>query len=190
MPSTKHFSTFLGPKVKAKFTLGKVNKELVEKILSSIKGKSSSGYDDFSPKLMKDVFPQISDPLCHLFNLSFKTGFIPDKFKLAKVVPIFKSGNKNEFTNYRPISLLTSLSKILEKLVARQLVGYLYKNKILYKDQYGYRSGHSTTHPLLRFLDKTYHAFNQKNPDYCLGIFCDLKKAFDTVNFSILLSKL
>ena len=128
-------------------------------------------------KLMKDVFPQIVDPICHLFNLSFKTGFIPDKFKIAKVIPIFKSGSKNEFTNYRPISLLPSLSKILEKIVAKQMVGYLYTNKILYKDQYGFRSGHSTTHPLLRFLDKIYNAFNNKTPDFCLGIFCDLKNS-------------
>ena len=112
------------------------------------------------------------------------------QLKTAKVVPIFKSGDFHSFTNYRPISLLSSLSKLLEKIVAKQMVGYLNKHKILYEHQYGFRKGHSTIHPVLQLLDKILFSLNKPNPEYSLGIFCDLKKAFDTVNFEILLSKL
>ena len=70
------------------------------------------------------------------------------------------------------------------------MVGYLNKHKILYKHQYGFRKGHSTIHPVLQFLDRIMYSLNKPNPDYSLGIFCDLKKAFDTVDFEILLTKL
>ena len=130
------------------------------------------------------------DPLCHLFNLSFKTGYIPEELKQAKIVLIFKSGDQHYFNNYRPISLLSSFSKLLEKVVAKQMVGFLYKHKILYNNQFGFRPRHSTTHPVLKFLDKIFYALNQKESEYCLGIFLDLKKAFDTVNFDILLGKM
>ena len=115
-------------------------------------------------------------PLCHLFNLSFQTGYIPIQFKTARVVPVFKSGDKHDFSNYRPISLLSSLSKILEKIVAKQMVGFLKKHSILFSNQYGFRKGHSTIHPVLQFLDKILIALNKPCPEYTLGIFCDLKK--------------
>ena len=78
----------------------------------------------------------------------------------------------------------------MEKIVARQIVGFLNKNKILYGHQNGFRQGHSTIHPVLHFLDKIFDAFTKPDSEYSLGIFCDLKKAFDTVDFEILLSKL
>ena len=148
------------------------------------------GPDYISSKLLKVILPLILTPLCHLFNLSFQTGYIPSQLKFAKIVPVFKSGDKNSFNNYRPISLLCSISKLLEKIVAKQMVGFLSKNKILYSHQYGFRNGHSTIHPILQFLDKIFVSLNKPNSEYSLGIFCDLKKAFDTVNFDILLSKL
>ena len=125
--------------------------------------------------------------MAHLFNLSLKTGYFPESFKTAKIILIYKSDDKHNFTNYHPISLLTSLSKLLEKIVAKQLNGYLYKYKILYKNQYGFRSNHSTTHPMVQLLDKLFNCLSGDIPDFGLSIFLDLKNAVDTVDHTILL---
>lgn len=155
-----------------------------------MKGKSSAGADHISSKLLKKILPINISPVCHLFNLSLQTGYIPSQLKLAKVIPIYKSSDKHLFTNYRPISLLSSFSKLLEKVVANQLFAFLNKFKLLYAHQYGFRKAHSTSHPIIHFLKKIYESLEKKEPEYTLTIFIDLKKAFDTVDHSILLEKL
>mgnify|MGYP001790808951 CR=1 FL=1 len=80
--------------------------------------------------MLKEIIPHILNPIVHLFNLSLKTGYIPDSYKQAKVIPIYKSQEKNDFTNYRPISLLSTFSKLLEKIVAKQMFRFLNKHKI------------------------------------------------------------
>ena len=90
--------------------------------------------------------------------------------------------------NYRPISLLSTFSKILEKLVATRLTSFLTANNILSKWQFGFRPGHSTAHPMIHFLNKITDSLNKKN--HTIAIFCDLKKAFDTCDHTILLLKL
>ena len=176
-PSNINFESFLGAQIEEEFIFSYITKDTMNKMVGKLKSKNSSGPDYISTKLLKIILPSIMAPLCHIFNLSLQTGFIPHQLKTAKVVPIYKSGEKNIFTNYRPISLLSSFSKLLEKIVSQQIFGFLYKHKILYKHQYGFRKGHGTSHPIVHFLDKIYTSLNKNKPEYTLGIFLDLKKA-------------
>jgi len=116
-----------------------------------------------------------------LFNLSFKTGYIPSDYKCAKIIPIFKTDEKNKFNNYRPISILQvqALSKLLEKKTATHIFKYLNKFEIFYQYQYGFRPKHNTNQPLLHLMNKIYENLNKPQPEFTLGIFLDLKKPFD-----------
>ena len=150
--------------------------------------KKNPDHTGVSTHFIKQTVSSFINPLFHIFNLSFTTGVVPAQFKMAKVIPIFKAGDKSSMDNYRPISLLSSFSKILEKLVALRIMSFLNNNDILSKWQFGFRSGHSTAHPMVHFLNKITDALNNKK--HTIAIFCDLKKAFDTCDHQILLSKL
>jgi hypothetical protein len=189
-PSETSFESYLGDPVDENFIFANITEEIILDTLKLLKSKNSSGHDKISTKLLKEIMPSIIIPVVYLFNLSIRTGFVPDSYKCARIIPIFKSGPRNIFTNYRPISLLSSFSKLLEKIIARQVFGYLNKHEILYKFQFGFRPKHDTSQPILHFLDRIYAGLNKDNPEYTLGIFLDLKKAFDTVDHKILLRKM
>ena len=188
--SESNFHSFLGEKNDTNFNFGIVTKKNLLYALNKLKSKKSCGEDNISIFLIKEVINEIIDPLVYLFNLSLKTGFIPQNYKIARVVPIFKAGERNKFTNYRPISILSAFSKILEKVVALQMIKFLSDCNILYKYQYGFRPNHNTTQPLLNLLKHIYENLNKKNPEYTINIFLDLSKAFDVLNIKILLNKL
>jgi hypothetical protein len=158
------------------------------KLIHGLKANSSCGCDNISPKVLKYSHPYLVDPLVHLVNMSFTQGYFPDELKIAKVVPIFKSGDPQLPSNYRPISILSILSKIFERIFYIRLYDFLNQENILYENQFGFRKAHSTEMALILVLDKISDALD--NGDYVLGVYLDFSKAFDTVNHSILLQKL
>ena len=186
--SKTNFNTYLKNRPKAKFTFRQVNIGDITKIISKLKPKPNAGPEYISSKLLKACSQQLCPLLVYLINLSLKQGVFPKQLKVAKVIPIFKSEDSHLFNNYRPISLLPSFSKVYEKVVASQIVQYLDDNKLYYQDQYGFRKGYSTIHPLIRFFNFISEAHS--NNKHAMAVFIDLKKAFDTVNHQILLSKL
>ena len=156
--------------------------------INNLPNNKSPGHDEYGSNIIKMIAPFIIDPLLKIFNLSIATGVVPNDFKLAKVIPIFKTGYTQLVTNYRPISILPCFSKLLERLVANRLNKYISKYNILSKSQYGFRANYSTQLALIDLVDKISSSLDKCN--HTVGIFVDLSKAFDTIDHEILLSKL
>ena len=178
---------YMQPNQGRNFKSHDINEEDLKKVFSGLKN-SSGGFDRVRPSVIKSVFDQIKYPLIHLINISFRYGIFPDSLKLAIITPIYKQGNKKLASNYRPISVLSVFSKIFEKLMYKQLSNYLNCNNILYIHQYGFQEGYSTDHALITVTNYIYKAFNDK--EQAIAVSIDLKKAFDTIDHSILLRKL
>ena len=181
------FSDYLGDPVTDNFILTSVTPTEVSSVITDLKS-SAPGLDGIPTSIIKLVKDYISTPLAHLYNLSFFYGIVPDYCKIAKITPVFKSGQENIIENYRPISVLPSFSKILEKLVAKKLMEHVNKNDIIYKNQYGFRANHNTSFATQSLLDKLASA--KEAGKYSVVTFLDLSKAFDTVNHSTLIKKL
>ena len=144
-------------------------KEIID-VTKIFKPKSSFGHDSISSKLVKSIGESVSKPLMHVINLSFTTGIIPDDMKKAKVVPIFKnSGSREIMKNYRPVSLLPTFSKIIERLVYNRLYSFLKKYNVLVISQYGFQKYLSTELAILELHDRI--AKMQSVNDICAGLF-------------------
>ena len=137
--------------------------------------------------LIKDSIDKKNFPITSIINLSITSGIVPNQLKIARVIPLFKSGERVIFSNYRPVSILPAFSKILERLMYNRLLRFLNAFKILSDNQYGFRKHHSTAYALACLYDKISSAI--ENKEYTVGIFIDLSKAFDTVDHHILTSK-
>ena len=184
----KQFHTFLrDPNSKSLF-LNPTNEQEVMNIIKQLKNKSSFGFDNISNNLLKEIAPQIIKPLVYIFNLSIQTGTVPIKMKIAKVIPIFKKGDPLVLSNYRPISLLSCFSKILEKIIYERTVKFIKKQNIFFENQYGFREKHTTSQAVLSFIDKIASATDDHK--HTAGILLDFSKAFDTIDHEILLYKL
>ena len=183
-----HFARYLNNPVTSEFVFQTINVNDVLKVLSSFKPKSSAGDDNLSLKVLKLLKHKLASPLATLINQSLHQGLFPEALKLAKVIPLFKKGDASCFNNYRPISLLLSVSKIYEKIVHNQLLSYFNVHKLFFDNQYGFRPLHSTESASLELVDRIFSLLDEDKIPF--AIFMDLSKAFDTLNHDILLHKL
>lgn len=124
---------------------------------------------------VKNIIECIARPPTHICNQALQTGVFPNKMKTAKVIPIYKTGDKHVLSNYRPISLLPQFSKILEKIFYTRLDEFITKHNILYEQQYGFRANRTTSFAIIEFIEKITKAI--ENKEYAVGIFLDLKKS-------------
>ena len=156
--------------------------------LKTLKVSKASGPDGISPRMLKHTALSISPVLAKLFNLSLQTSYFPLIWKQANVIPVFKKGNPNLTSNYRPVSLLSVVGKVFEKTVFKYFFNYLHSNNIIYEYQTGFLPGCSTTHHLVHLYHTICEALDKKKK--VRMVFGDISKAFDRVWHKGLLFKL
>ena len=161
----------------------------IEVLIRKMKGKRSFSHDLFSNYALKKVRRPLLKPLSHIISLSLKLGYVPPAWKSAKCIPIYKNkGEKDDMTYYRPISILPTFSKLIERVVANRIYNHMRKNELFYENQYGFRHSHSCEHLLIKFMDRLSRA--KMSNKYFLSIMIDFQKAFDTLNIEVLLEKI
>ena len=182
------YSKYLKKSNDKSFFISPVTHEEIKDELNSLDESKAADIYDTDIRIVKMISSQLCFPLADIINESFSSGIFPNNLKHAKVTPLFKGGDKCEPGNYRPVSILPLFDKIIEKVMKRRLVKFLNNNKILCDAQFGFRKNKSTSMSVIDIIFKVYDALEKKEIPCCL--FLDFAKAFDTVDHSILLSKL
>ena len=170
------------------FQLKTTSSSIVFSLLSKLSKSKATGLDKISARLLRECPDLISDSLSIIFNRSIITGIFPDDWKCSKVIPLFKQGKRKDLNNYRPISIIPIVAKVFERIIYDQVNFFLTDNKLLSTSQSGFRSLHSTVTALLEATNDW--AYNIDHGNVNAVVFLDLKKAFDTVDHAIILSKL
>ena len=183
------FNQFLKNSPNNSFFFNPISEYEVLKTIKSLDPNKASGPNSIPNKILNLLLIDISDILTKIFNLSFQTGKFISLLKNVKVIPIFKNkGSAFDVSNFRPISLLSNIDKIFEKLVHSRVTSFLNANNLIFNKQFGFRSKHSTTHTLITITERIRTALDKG--EFSCGVFIDLQKAFDTVDHQILLTKL
>ena len=182
------FINFLKHRNKSSIFLEAPSSNEIFNIIQNLNVNKSPGFDDVSSFFLRIIAVVISPYLSILFSCCFDFAIFPDCFKIAKVIPIYKAGLKSKLTNYRPISLLSNFSKILEKIIAVRILAFLDKHSVFYKRQFGFRKKHSTIHAVTDIITQCYEKLESKL--HCCLILLDIKKAFDSIDHQILIEKL
>ena len=184
----KNYKYYLNKRIDTVFTFQNIDEETVRKTIQNLPSKNSCGLDGISSKLIKIIEPAIIKPLTLLINQVLNTGIFPDELKIAKVIPLFKKDDPTLLKNYRPISLLSTIAKVMEKIIFTQLSSYFNEHKFIFDNQYGFRPKHSTEYAALELVDRIITQMDKKEAP--INIFLDLSKAFDTIDHTIFLAKL
>ena len=189
IPASRHnFSTWLQNPHQHSIFLSPSDPDEIQTILNSFSKNKASGPNSIPLNILNIVSQEISIILSNLVNLSFLTGIFPSKLKEAMVIPVFKNGSPLSTENYRPISLLSNIDKVYQKLMHKRLVKFLENTNCLYPLQFGFRPKHSTSSALINCTEKIRKALDSGK--YVCSVLIDLRKAFDTVDHDILFSKL
>ena len=187
-PILKSFDKYLTNPTNTSFVFEPCDPLEVYSCINELNPNKGAGPNGIPTKILQLISKFICVPLSKIFNMSILTGVHPDQLKQAHVIPIFKKGSRLLISNYRPISLLSNLNKIFEKILHKRMFTYLDKYNLLYDLQFGFRAKYSTSHALIHMTEKIRQALDAGK--VTCGIFIDLQKAFDTVNHNILLKKL
>ena len=185
---TKDFKDYLTEPNQRSFYLHPVTVNEVRVELIKLKESKGPGHDSISPKLLKRCSHIFADPLAHIINLSYSRGHVPDTLKIAKIIPIYKKNEVYLPDNYRPISILSAIHKIVEKLTHKRLYKFLVKYNILFRYQFGFRNSYSTVMALIEIVDRI--RITADAGKAIAGLYIDLSKAFDTVDHAKLLYKM
>ena len=179
---------FLTSNIEHSFSFNLTSPFDIQKIINNFKKKTSTGVDNINSIFIKKIQNFITYPLSILINQSISTGIFPRQLKISKITPLFKKNEDDIMNNYRPISLLPICSKIYEKVVQNQLYDYLENNNLIFESQHGFRKNYSTESAVIELTDYLKYQIDNQHVPLCL--FLDLSKAFDTINFDIMLLKL
>ena len=176
----------MGHPVPHTFFLFPVTHAEINQIIMGLK-HGAAGYDEITAVTLQLVSLHIIEPLMYICNLSLNQGIFPTEMKLANVIPLYKANNPDVFNNYRPVSLLCTLSKVLERVMYSRLIEYLETFTILLDNQFGFRKLNSSYMALMQLIDQLIKSLEKG--ETVIGVFLDFSKAFDTVDHDILLKK-
>ena len=170
-----------------RFEIPFITETQVSEFINGLNIAKATGLDGIGPRILKLANNILAPSIAALINKSIKTATFPEQLKVAKVYPIHKGGSKSDPVNYRPISILPTISKIFEKHINKHLMAFLNKYKLIHPNQSGFRQKHSCQTALVKFIDQWLTCID--NGDLVGTVFLDFRKAFDLVDHSLLIKK-